>query len=38
MYALAAPIGIPRGIGLVTGVLTWLVLTTRHDLAPPGRQ
>jgi hypothetical protein len=26
----------PAAPALITGVLTWLVLTARHDLAPPG--
>jgi hypothetical protein len=26
----------PATPALITGVLTWLVLTARHDLAPPG--
>jgi hypothetical protein len=26
----------PAAPALVTGVATWLVLTARHDLAPPG--
>lgn len=26
----------PAALALVTGSLTWLVLTARHDLAPPG--
>jgi hypothetical protein len=26
----------PATLALITGVLTWLVLTARHDLAPPG--
>jgi hypothetical protein len=28
----------PAAPALVTGVITWLVLTARHDLAPPGSQ
>jgi hypothetical protein len=28
----------PAAPALVTGVATWLVLTARHDLAPPGRR
>jgi hypothetical protein len=26
----------PATLALITGALTWLVLTARHDLAPPG--
>jgi hypothetical protein len=26
----------PATLALITGILTWLVLTARHDLAPPG--
>ncbi len=26
----------PAALALITGALTWLVLTARHDLAPPG--
>ena len=26
----------PAALALITGVLTWLVRTARHDLAPPG--
>jgi len=26
----------PATPALITGALTWLVLTARHDLAPPG--
>ena len=26
----------PATPALITGILTWLVLTARHDLAPPG--
>jgi hypothetical protein len=33
--ALAAGAG-PATPALITGALTWLVLTARHDLAPPG--
>ncbi len=25
----------PATLALITGALTWLVLTARHDLAPP---
>ena len=28
----------PAAPALVTGAATWLVLTARHDLAPPGRR
>jgi hypothetical protein len=26
----------PATPALITGILTWLALTARHDLAPPG--
>jgi hypothetical protein len=41
--AAAASIGVafvagarPATPALITGVVTWLALTARHDLAPPG--
>ncbi len=34
----AAAVGLaPAALGLMTGAVTWLVITARHDLAPPGR-
>ena len=34
-FVLAAGVG-PATLALITGALTWFVLTARHDLAPPG--
>jgi hypothetical protein len=34
--AFAAAGAQPAAGGLTAGVLTWLLLTARHDLAPPG--
>ncbi len=34
--ALAVAGSLPAGPALATGAVTWLALTARHDLAPPG--